>query len=200
MCGAKMRGMWAWLLGNHVTIMKELIIFCYVLLLLPCVQLSCNFTIESIINEETSHVTGNATQLSWPWTITIDSIDGDDVEKCLTGQTVSCKTLQFVLNNTANFSAQSACLKLILRKHDDSLSNIIPYNAPPLSGISLYFISEGDAVITCENSTGNATMPTAWSIQSADFVVFKSLQFTNCNQRLEIANITNAYFENVKIR
>ena len=180
--------------------MKKLI-FCYVLLLLPGAQLSCNVTIDSIINEETAS-TGVAQLVGWPWSITIDNIDGDDDEKCLTDQTVRCKTLRFVLNNAAKYS-QSTCLKLILSGNmSDSSSHVIPYNAPTLSGISLYFISEGDGVITCEKSTGNATRlrPTAWSIQDTDFVVFKSLQFINCNQRLEIANTTNVYFENVGIR
>ena len=65
-------------------------------------------------------------------------------------------------------------LKIILR---NSLNrHIIPYNAPPLSGISLYLVGEEDTVITCEN---NVTRSTVWSIQNASFVIFKSLQFTN---------------------
>ena len=174
---------------NRTIMEKKLITFWCAVLLITSIE-SCNITVESTINEEIS--SGSGTQLGWPWTITIDS-DGNDDENCLTDQTVHCKTLQFVLNK---LPTQSTCLKIILRKN--SLNHhIIPYNAPPLSGISLYLASEEDAVITCEN---NVTGSTSWSIQNASFVVFKSLQFTNCNERLEIANMTDVYLENVIIR
>lgn len=163
---------------------------------------SCSITVDSIVNEKnsfgnnsnnTSNDTG--TQFDWPWTITIDSINGNDSEGCLS-QTVPCKTLGFVLNGIANVSTrQAACLKLILS--NNSKSHIL-YNAPSLSAISLYFVSEEDAVITCKESMVNTA--TAWSIQNADFVVFDSLHFSNCSQRLKIANITNVYIKDVKIR
>ena len=78
--------------------------------------------------------------------------------------------------------------------------HVIPYNAPLLSGISLYLVGEEDTVITCEN---NVTRSTVWSIQNASFVIFKSLQpglQTQCNERLEIANMTDVYLENVIVR
>ena len=179
---------------DHVTIMKRLMTLCCMLLLIVDVQ-SCNITIDSIINEDTS---SDKTRLKWPWTITVDSIDGNDIDNCLINQSSNqsdCKTLQFVFKNIGK-STQSPCLKLVLSKNSSNVT--IPYNAPPLSDINLYFVSEGDAVITCENSTGNAAA--AWSIQNATFVVFKSLQFSNCNQRLEVANITHVYFESVTVR
>ena len=169
--------------------MVKLAILCC-MLLLTSYSRSCNFTIDSIVNEN------NDTRLEWSWTITIDSIDGSDSENCLFDQSVHCKTLAFVLNNINEYSTQSPCLKLVLNKN--SSSHLIPYNAPPLSGISLYFVSEEDALITCDNNTGSAA--TAWSIQNANFVVFKSLHFSSCNQRLEIANISNVYFENIQVR
>ena len=169
---------------------ERFLVFCCVILLIPDVQ-SCNITIDSIITNETS-----STRLNWPWTITVDSIDGNDTNNCLINQTVHCKTLQFVLKHIVEFSTQPTCLKLVLSRSSSNVT--IPYNAPPLSDINLYFVSEGDAVITCENNTGNAA--TAWSIQNTTFVVFKSLQFSNCNRRLEVANITHVYFDNVTVR
>ena len=184
--------MWAWLTIDHVTIMERLLILCCVLTsLVPDIQ-SCNITIDSVLSEGTS---SNNTRLNWPWTITVDS-SGSDIKNCLINQNVHCKTLHFVLNNITEFYTQSTCLKLVLSK--DSSYHVIPNSAPPLSEINLYFVSEENAVITCENSTGNAA--TAWSIQNASFVVFKSLQFSNCNQRLEVANVTHVYFENVTVR
>ena len=172
--------------------MNRLLIFCCVILLVSDAQ-SCNITIDSIINEETS---SNNTRLHWPWTIMVDSVDGNDTDNCLIDQTVHCKTLHFVLKNIIEFSTQSTCLKLVLSKN--SSNHVIPYNAPPLSEVNLYFVSEEDTLITCENNTGNTA--TAWSIQNASFVVFKSLQFSHCNRRLEIANVTHIYFENVIVR
>ena len=155
---------------------------------------SCNITVDSIENAE-----NNDTQLDWPWTITIDSIDGSDSESCLINQTVHCKTLGFVLNSVTEYSTrtQSTCVKVVLS--NNSLNHVIPHNALALTDISLFLVSEGDVMITCENI--NVAVPaTAWSIQNSTFVVFKSLHFSNCNQRLEIANVTDVYFENVKIR
>ena len=173
--------------------MKKLLIFCCIVLASHDVC-SCNITIDFIVSAKDSDM-----QFDWPWTITIDSIDGSDSESCLINQTVHCKTLGFVLNNNITEYDQATCLKLVLSKN--SPSHFIPHNAVTLTDLSLYFVSEGDAVITCENGDidmGNAS--TAWSIQNASFVVFKSLHFSNCNQRLEIVNITDVYFENIKIR
>ena len=172
---------------------RLLILCCVLILLVPDVQ-SCNITIDSVLSEGTS---SSNTRLNWPWTIRVDSTNGEDINNCLTNQTVRCKTLHFVLNNIIKFSTQSTCLKLVLLSKNSSI-HVIPNSAPHLSGINLYFFSEEDAVITCENNTGNAA--TAWSIQNASFVVFKSLQFSNCNQRLEVANVTHVYFENVTVR
>ena len=124
--------------------MKRLMTFWCMILLIGDVQ-SSNVTSDSIINEETS---SNNTRLNWPWTITVDSVDGDDNENCLINQTIYCKTLRFVLKNIVEFSTQSICLKLVLSK--SSSNHVIPNSAPPLSEINLYFISEEDAVITCE--------------------------------------------------
>ena len=184
--------------ANHVTIiavvMKKLLIFCCIVLASHDVW-SCNITIDSI----TENAENNDTQLDWPWTITIDSIDGSDSESCLINQTVHCKTLGFVLNNITEYSTrtQLTCVKVVLGKN--SPNHVIPRNALALTDISLYFVSEGNAVITCENINVGISA-TAWSIQNASFVVFKSLHFSNCNQRLEIANVTDVHFENVKIR
>ena len=185
----------AWL-RNHVTIMerltRRLMTLCCMILLTTNIQ-SCNITIDSVLSEGTS---SSNTRLNWPWTITVDSTNGDDIDNCLVNQAVHCKTLHFVLNKITEFYTQSTCLKLVLL--DNSSNHVIPNSAPPLSGINLYFFSEEDAVITCENNTGNAA--TAWSIQNASFVVVKSLQFSNCNRRLEVANVTHVYFENVTVR
>ena len=176
--------------------MKRLLIFCCIVLASHDVC-SCNITTDFILNAKSSD-----TEFDWPWRITIDSIDGNDSESCLINQTIHCKTLGFVLNNNITEYAQATCLKLVLSKN--SPSNFIPHNALTLTKVSLYFVSEGDAMITCENDnrinveSGNSS--TAWSIQNANFVVFKSLHFSNCNQRLEITNITDVYFENIKIR
>ena len=165
---------------------------CCMILLTTDIQ-GCNITIDSALSEVLSE--GTSTRLNWPWTITVDD-NGSNIKNCLINQNVHCKTLYFVLNNIIEFSTQSTCLKLVLSK--DSSNHVIPNSAPPLSGINLYFVSEEDTVITCENSTGNAA--TAWSIHNASFVIFKSLQFSNCNQRLEVANVTHVYFENVTVR
>ena len=159
---------------------------------------SCNITIDSIINENIS------ARLEWPWTITIDSSTGSDSENCLNNHIFHCKTLDFVLNNINDFYIQPTCLKLVLTTNNSShktknaMTYTIPYNAQRLSGISLYFVGEEGALITCQNGIGSTA--TAWSIQNATFVVFKSLKFSNCNQRLEIVNVTDVYFENIQVR
>ena len=177
--------------------MKRLLIFCCIMLLVTDVQ-SCNITIDSILNEETSSIITGPN--NWSWTITVDSINGINSDNCLINETIHCKTLDFVLKSIADFSTQPIsrppCLKLVLSKN--SKGHVIPYNAPPLTEVSLYFVSEEDSLITCDNNLENTT--TVWSIKNAAFVVFKSLHFSSCNQRLEITNITNVYFENVKIR
>ena len=169
------------------------------LLMLCCTLLvdaqTCNITIDSIINENIS------ARLEWPWTITIDSSTGSDSENCLKDHTFHCKTLDFVLNNINDFYIQPTCLKLVLTTNNSSKNATkytIPYNAQRLSGISLYFVGEEGALITCQNGIGITA--TAWSIQNATFVVFKSLKFSNCNQRLEIVNVTDVYFENIQVR
>ena len=182
---------------NHVIMLtvfiKKLLIFCCIVLASQDAW-SCDITVDSIVTAE-----NNDTQLDWPWIITIDSTDGSDSESCLINPTVHCKTLGFVLNNNITEYPQATCLKLVLSKN--SPSNFIPHNAVTLANVSLYFVSEGDAVITCENGDINIeNAGTAWSIQNASFVVFKSLHFSNCNQRLEIVNVTDVYFENVEIR
>ena len=175
--------------------MKRLLTFCCMVLLILDAQ-SCNITVDSVVNENS--------QLEWPWTITVDSSDGSDSENCLIDQTVHCKTLDFVLNNITNFYTQPTCLKLVLvtnhslQNTENAARHTIPYSAQPLSEISLYFVGEQDALITCENSIG--TSATAWSIQNATFVVFKSLHFSNCDLRLEIANVTDVYFENIQVK
>lgn len=158
---------------------------------------SCNITIDSIVNDKSY---SNKTRPDWPWLITVDSVDGNNSDNCLINQTVRCKTLDFVLNNIVNVSTRSTCLKLVLNKDPskNSTSYFIPYNAPPLSGISLYFVGEENTLITCENNTGDAA--TAWSVKNAAFIVFKSLHFSSCNRRLEISNVTSVYIENTRVR
>ena len=174
---------------------KRLLVFCCMILRVFDVQ-SCNITIDAIVDDEGS----SNTQLDWPWMIKVDSVDVNDDEYCLINATAYCKTLDFVLYNIVNISTGSTCLKLVLNKDPSGnlTSYVIPYNAPPLSGISLHFVGEENTVITCDNNTGNTT--TAWSVQNASFIVFNSLYFSSCNRRLEIANITNVHFENVKVR
>ncbi|XP_065897687.1 uncharacterized protein [Dysidea avara] len=122
------------------------------------------------------------------------SASGTDNQGCLTNELTECKTLAYVLNNTNSLN-DVPCLKVGLK--DVSMVHYLPSEAPSLTGINFYMVSEtGRAQITCSNSVESSAI-TSWSMQNAEVAIFKLLMFSNCRKRLAIKDVSNVYFQDV---
>ena len=124
------------------------------------------------------------------------SDNGIDNQDCLSNRVSECSTLSYVLSSTRSLTNVS-CLKVKLR--DVSVVHYLPSGAPALTGINFYIVSEtGRVQITCSNSVETAI--TSYAVQNAEVAIFKSLTFSNCNRRLAVENISNAFFQDVTFR